>query len=40
LDIEELKAILHSIKRSEMADSFGLHVKEILPLWQLTPESP
>lgn len=40
LDIEELKAILNSIKRSEMADSFGLHVKEILPLWQLTPESP
>lgn len=40
LDIEELKAILNSIKRSEMADSFGLHVQEILPLWQLTPESP
>ncbi|VHO05203.1 GreA/GreB family elongation factor [Candidatus Rhabdochlamydia sp. T3358] len=40
LDIEELKAILKSIKRSEMADSFGLHVQEILPLWQITPQSP
>ncbi|HEV3269027.1 MAG TPA: GreA/GreB family elongation factor [Candidatus Rhabdochlamydia sp.] len=40
LDIEELKAILKSIKHSEMADSFGLHVQEILPLWQITPESP
>lgn len=40
LDIEELKAILKSIKYSEMADSFGLHVQEILPLWQITPQSP
>ena len=40
LDIEELKAILKSIKHSKMADSFGLHVQEILPLWQITPQSP
>ena len=40
LDIEELKAILKSIKYSEMADSFGLHAQEILPLWQITPQSP
>ncbi|QZA59435.1 GreA/GreB family elongation factor [Candidatus Rhabdochlamydia porcellionis] len=40
LDIEELKEILKSIKHSEMADSFGLHIQEILPLWQITPQSP
>lgn len=39
LDIEELKAILKSIIHSEMADSFGLHVQEILPLWQIAPQN-
>lgn len=33
-DGEEIVAVLESVKASELAKSFGLHVERILPLWR------
>ena len=33
-DGEEIVAVLESVKSSELAKSFGLHVERILPLWR------
>lgn len=33
-DGEEIVAVLESIKASDLANSFGLHVERILPLWR------
>ena len=34
-DGEEIVAVLESIKASELAKSFGIHVERVLPLWRL-----
>lgn len=39
LDAEELKQILRSVKASNLAEPFGRHVEEIVPLWQQLDES-
>jgi len=38
-DGEEIVAVLESIKASELAKSFGIHVERILPLWKLLTDS-
>lgn len=39
VDPEELKKILTSTKNSEFGEPFGKYVENILPLWELLPES-
>jgi transcription elongation factor GreA-like protein/transcription elongation GreA/GreB family factor len=34
-DGDEMVAILESVKQSELAKSFGLHIERLLPLWRL-----
>lgn len=40
VDPQELKLILLSVKVSEFAEPFGKYVENILPLWEVLPESP
>src|SRR5579872_6524963 len=39
-DAEEIVAVLESVKKSELARHFGIHVERILPLWRLIKEPP
>lgn len=40
VDPQELKQILVSTKNSEFAEPFGKYVENILPLWEMLPDSP
>jgi transcription elongation factor GreA-like protein/transcription elongation GreA/GreB family factor len=40
VDPQELKKILVNTKSSEFGEPFGKYVENILPLWELLPESP
>ncbi|MDN3505566.1 MAG: GreA/GreB family elongation factor [Rhabdochlamydiaceae bacterium] len=40
VDPEEVQQILESIKISPLADSFGIYVDQILPLWENIPNTP
>lgn len=40
VDVEELKQILQSFKKSDLVHLIGRHVERIIPLWKELPENP